>query len=167
MKRWVMKRFFAFKVLYIRYAMLSLRSGIYNADSVQCSFCWFGHEFMFTTSSHSTDSHRCFFLQLQTVLAIEANLYILITYIPSCDGICWNCAIFWFELLSLDLSLRNSLWIHSFVCKKCFILIFSKRDRCRMMRMTCDQWSRCRFLNTYWAKCDHVIVIEPNRRLLK
>lgn len=64
-------------------------------------------------------------------------------------------------------SLRNSLWIHSFVCKKCFILIFSKRDRCRMMRMTCDQWSRCRFLNTYWAKCDHVIVIEPNRRLLK
>lgn len=34
-----MKRFFAFKVLYIRYAMLSLRSGIYNADSVQCSFC--------------------------------------------------------------------------------------------------------------------------------
>lgn len=57
-------------------------------------------------------------------------------------------------------SLRNSLWIHSFACKKCFILIFSKRDRCRMMRMTCDQWSRCRFLNTYWAKCDHVIVIE-------
>lgn len=29
-----------------------------------------------------------FFLQLQTVLAIKANLYILITYIPSCDGIC-------------------------------------------------------------------------------
>lgn len=61
-------------------------------------------------------------------------------------------------------SLRSSVWIHSFVYKKCFILIFSKMLKRQMQNEEDDDWSKITLkvfkylLNKMWSCNCHRIV---------